>query len=266
MEGIQRESGAIKLQLTGYYVYFIAMIHLFRIIGIFIWLGLSSVYGLLLTPFFWRNRKLNRHLARVISWGIIKICGIEVVVHGRENLDIAGPAIFVGNHQHELDVAVYGRFIPDGIMLTAKRQMVWIPFFGVLWYAAGNIFINREKRNKALQQIGEVARTIQDEKVTTLIFPEGTRNKALQGVLPFKKGPFYLALEISAPIVPIIVSPYKPLFGESKKLHSRGRVHVSILPPIDITAYDKDDVAKLLEDIREVFLQEADTYQTEILS
>ena len=45
--------------------------------------------------------------------------------------------------------------------------------------------------------------------LSMLLFPEGTRNSAGGGsLLPFKKGAFHVALDIKAPILPIVVSEY----------------------------------------------------------
>lgn len=54
-----------------------------------------------------------------------------------------------------------------------------------------------------------------------LIFPEGTRNRG-KGLLPFKKGAFWTAIEHQVPIYPFVLSPY--YFIQWKKLFAGGNI------------------------------------------
>jgi 1-acyl-sn-glycerol-3-phosphate acyltransferase len=64
-----------------------------------------------------------------------------------------------------------------------------------------------------------------------LIFPEGTRSK--NGRLqPFKRGPFYLAMDTGAPVVPVAISGTEKLMRKgSAKIHP-GQVRVNMLRPL----------------------------------
>lgn len=41
-----------------------------------------------------------------------------------------------------------------------------------------------------------------------IIFPEGTRGGGANGLLPFKKGAFHLAVQAQVPIQPVVISHY----------------------------------------------------------
>lgn len=43
------------------------------------------------------------------------------------------PAVFVGNHQTELDVLFLGHMFPPWCSVTAKRSLVFVPFLG--WFS-----------------------------------------------------------------------------------------------------------------------------------
>lgn len=43
------------------------------------------------------------------------------------------PAVFVSNHQSELDIVFLGRVFPKHCSVTAKRSLKYIPFLG--WFS-----------------------------------------------------------------------------------------------------------------------------------
>jgi lysophosphatidate acyltransferase len=43
------------------------------------------------------------------------------------------PAVFVGNHQTELDVLMLGSIFPKYCSVTAKSSLKWTPFLG--WFS-----------------------------------------------------------------------------------------------------------------------------------
>lgn len=47
------------------------------------------------------------------------------------------------------------------------------------------------------------------------MFPEGTRNKNPEKLLPFKKGAFRVAICCQIPIVPVVYSPYYFIDGKT---------------------------------------------------
>jgi 1-acyl-sn-glycerol-3-phosphate acyltransferase len=65
-----------------------------------------------------------------------------------------------------------------------------------------------------------------------LVFPEGTRSPDGR-LLPFKKGPFHLAMEAGVPVVPItVVGSYEAWPKGRMALHS-GEIIVRFHAPID---------------------------------
>jgi len=60
------------------------------------------------------------------------VMGIEFVVEGEEHLDTR-PAVFVSNHQSELDILFLGRAFPKHCSVTAKRSLKFVPFLG--WFS-----------------------------------------------------------------------------------------------------------------------------------
>lgn len=54
------------------------------------------------------------------------------------------------------------------------------------------------------------------------IFPEGTRNRKGEHLLPFKKGAFYLAIQAQLPIIPVVISSYKSFLDHKIKIFDDG--------------------------------------------
>lgn len=57
---------------------------------------------------------------------------------GRGWLGGTRPAVFVGNHQTELDVLFLGHMFPRYCSVTAKKSLMWVPFLG--WFSMSTPF------------------------------------------------------------------------------------------------------------------------------
>ncbi len=161
--------------------------------------------------------------ARCYTWGIRRIYRFHIDVQGLENIP-KSPSIFIANHQHALDMAVFGTVFPAQTVAVFKSELFWIPFFGLLAKLSGSIFVKRGSL-RARAMIPSCQKAL-EEGTSIWIFPEGTRNKSPQLLLPFKKGAFHLALASQAPIVPICASRY------TAASLLKGTIHIQILPPI----------------------------------
>ena len=52
-------------------------------------------------------------------------------------------------------------------------------------------------------------------------------------MLPFKKGAFNIAVQAQIPIIPIVISDYRPFYSKSDRyFRSNGKVVVQVLDPI----------------------------------
>ena len=136
-----------------------------------------------------------------------------------------GPIIFCGNHMHLFDQNL--------VCLSTKRMvhyMAKIEYFQskkTAWFfrLAGCIPVNREIHDKSAKEEGL---KLLRNGYALGIFPEGTRNKTNDFLLPFKYGPVSLAQKTNATIIPFaITGQYKFLnnhlnirFGEGFKVDS----------------------------------------------
>lgn len=124
-------------------------------------------------------------------------------------LDKTRPAVFVGNHQTELDVLMLGCIFPKYCSVTAKSSLKKIPFLGWFMTLSGSIFIDRKNSKDAREAMKGAATQMQTMKQSVYMFPEGTRSYAKEPLLlPFKKGAFHLAVQAQVPIVPVVAANY----------------------------------------------------------
>ena len=142
-------------------------------------------------------------------------------------------------------MATYGLLFPTKTLVIGKKELKWIPGFGLYFMASGNIMIDRKNRRKAVAGLGEAVAAARDKGLSIWIFPEGTRNISGEGLLPFKRGAFHTAIAAGIPIVPIVQSPFVSLISWKNKVLGGGSVEIRILPPISTTGMTSADVEKL---------------------
>ncbi len=152
------------------------------------------------------------------------------------------PAIYIGNHQNNYDMVTIAYMMQPRTVSIGKKSLIWIPFFGILFWASGNIFLDRNNRQKAQHTMNELAARINKDQLSLWIFPEGTRSRG-RGLLPFKTGAFHAAISAGVPIVPIICSSTHNQINWNR--WDNGLVICEELDPIDITNYPRENVREL---------------------
>jgi len=167
------------------------------------------------------------------------------------------PAVFIGNHQTELDVLMLGYMFPKYCSVTAKKSLKSTPFLGWFMSLSGTVFIDRANTADARHAMAGAAEEIQKDKQSVYMFPEGTRSYSKEPMLlPFKKGAFHLAVQAGVPIVPVVVENYSNiLYLKEWKFHS-GEITMKVLKPIETKGLKTSDVEDLTRDIRDLMLRE----------
>jgi 1-acyl-sn-glycerol-3-phosphate acyltransferase len=160
-----------------------------------------------------------------------RVCGIRTRAVGRENWEDGRAYMFMSNHASNLDPPIITEQLNQRICIMAKRELFKIPVFGRAMRAAGLIAVDRSNARAAVESVREAVRVLQSGR-GMLIFPEGTRS--LDGrLLPFKKGPFHLAMEAGVPVVPITIVGSYEAWPKSRMSLRGGEVVVKFHAPID---------------------------------
>lgn len=114
--------------------------------------------------------------------------------------------------------------MPKQATIVSKDSLKYSPL-GPFMLMSGSVFINRGNNAKAVASLNAAGALIKKEKISTWIFPEGTRNLSNESnMLPLKKGGFHLAVSAGIPIIPIVVENYWHLYHQG--LFNEGKIRV----------------------------------------
>lgn len=167
--------------------------------------------------------------------------GADIQIEHPERLSPEQPTVLIANHQDTQDIFFAVNAIKHGTVTLGKWEMLYLPFIGGLFYLAGNIVIKRSNKEKAQKALSVAAKKMKEEKLSVLIFPEGTRNWGKP--LPFKLGAFKLAIEAQVPIQPVCFSLRHITMDYTK--WCTGTVKATCLEPIETTGLTEADAAEL---------------------
>ncbi len=162
-----------------------------------------SIAALLVIPIDESGRMyhgLGRSWARLVLW----LCGVKVILKGREHLDPTCHYIYAANHASMFDIPAVMATIPDQIRIVLKKELTRVPIWGWALKHGPYISIDRSDAKGAMESLDRAAQTIR-HGASVLLFAEGTRTR--DGKLqPFKRGAFALAAKSGVPIIPLTIN------------------------------------------------------------
>jgi 1-acyl-sn-glycerol-3-phosphate acyltransferase len=175
-------------------------------------------------------------ISRVWSRIVLTLGGVSLRVTGLDRIDSRRQYIFMANHQSNIDIPVLVQSLA-GFQLRwlAKKELLWVPFFGWALWAAKHITVDRGDRNNALRSLRK-ARERMAGGISVVIFPEGTRS-ADGRLLPFKRGGFLLAVKTQTPIVPVTIKGSGKILAKGDWRYRRGEIEVAVGAPLAVEDY-----------------------------
>lgn len=202
-----------------------------RVLASYISLVVVALYGVLASvvlTLVGRRQIAQWAVARAFDFTMRYTTGVEFVVDDAHNvLGSTRPAVFIGNHQTELDVLMLGAIFPKYCSVTAKAQLKRTPFLGWFMSLSGTIFIDRKDSQGARSAMDGAANEIRSRRQSVYMFPEGTRSYSKEPMLlPFKKGAFHLAVQSGVPIVPVVVANYSHVLHVKSLVFNSGKIPV----------------------------------------
>ena len=237
------------------------MLAILRIIIVIIYCIFGSLAGILICLTSPRNPKHVMTFGRMYG-KLSHVFGIKMVYRIPEEAKHYGSCVYVGNHQNNYDMITMSNAVQPRTVTVGKRSLIWIPFFGQLYWISGNILIDRSNRSKAHNTITQVADQIKKRNISVWMFPEGTRSRG-RGMLPFKTGAFHAAMAAGVPVVPVCVSTTQGRIKLNR--WNNGVVIVEMLPPIDTSKYTREQVRELAEDCRQMMIKRIAELDKEVI-
>lgn len=167
--------------------------------------------------------------AGLVLDGASLLCGIRVVVTGREHLPADGAALIASQHQSAFDTLIWLRLVPR-VSYIFKAELARIPLFGPLLVPAGQIPVDRGASFSAVRSLLRGAdRAVADGR-QIVIFPEGTR--VSPGVdAELLPGIAAIAARTRLPVIPVATDSGLR-WGRRSFIKTPGVIHILIAPPI----------------------------------
>ena len=145
---------------------------------------------------------------RMVQWAfrvILFICGTKVTVIGEEHVPKNEPVLYIGNHKSYFDIIITYARCPGLTGYIAKNNLEKVSLLNLWMRRLHCLFIDRNNVKEALKTILAGIDNIKNG-ISMCIFPEGTRNKNPEGLLPFKEGSFKMAEKTGCAIVPMAIT------------------------------------------------------------
>lgn len=155
------------------------------------------------------------------------VSGVTYEISGRENLP-KEPHLLASGHESVWEVLFYQMFFGNPVAFT-KRAIFSYPFAGPMAHRYGHIPVEKESDLEALRTGFALAKAAVAKGRSVLIFPSGSRNRALRGTM--HKGVAALYRVLNVPCVPIVIDSGRCWPHDTWPIHP-GVIHVRILPPI----------------------------------
>ncbi|MFM8239144.1 MAG: HAD-IB family hydrolase [Actinomycetota bacterium] len=178
--------------------------------------------------------------------------GVTMDVVGTENLWAERPAVFVFNHQSQLDVIIMAALLRTDFTGVAKKELQKDPVFAPLGWLADVAFVDRANTEEAKKALEPAVDALRHGRSLAMA-PEGTRS-ATPRLGPFKKGAFHVAMQAGVPMVPIVIRNAGELMPAHGVLISSGTLQVAVLPPVSTKRWSKDTIDDHVAQVRQMFL------------
>jgi 1-acyl-sn-glycerol-3-phosphate acyltransferase len=216
-------------------------------VAISIYVAIAAPIGMVLAlTFRWKS------LLYVLGhWGVAigtALAGIRTRVAGREHLRPGEAVVFCSNHESNIDPPILFQALHPRLHVLFKRELTKLPLLGRAFQIGGFVPIDRGSREQSMAAIEQAAASLRGGN-SFLTFPEGTRSRT-GALLPFKRGPFLMALKAQVPVVPVAIQGGAASMRRGSRIVRPTTVSVRIGRPVDTRGMDMSDREKLAETVR----------------
>lgn len=216
-------------------------------VAVSLYVAVAAPIGMALAlTFKWKN------LLYVLGhWGVslgTSLAGIRTRVSGGEHLQPGQAVVFCSNHQSNIDPPILFQALHPRLHILFKRELTKLPLLGRAFQIGGFVPIDRSSREHSMAAIEQAAASLRSGN-SFLTFPEGTRSRT-GALLPFKRGPFLMALKAQVPVVPVAIQGGTASMKKGSPIVRPTTVSVRIGAPVETRGMDLADREKLADEIR----------------
>jgi 1-acyl-sn-glycerol-3-phosphate acyltransferase len=169
-----------------------------------------------------------------------RLAGVRIRVEGLGRIPSERACIFMSNHVSNLDPPALISLIPGRTSAFMKRSLMNLPILGTGFRQGEFIAVDRTGNPADAQRSVTEAQRVLAKGVHITTFVEGTRSPDGR-MLPFKKGPFFLAMAAGAPCIPISIYGTETIMRKGSSRIHPGQAHVIFHDPIDPAAFATRD-------------------------
>jgi 1-acyl-sn-glycerol-3-phosphate acyltransferase len=173
-----------------------------------------------------------------------------VSVRGRRHIDKEQSYVIISNHLSHYDIFVLYGWLGIDFKWVMKKELRNLPALGAACEKIGHIYIDRSNRETAIASLVAAKKKIVNG-TSVLFFPEGTRSTSGE-MGEFKKGAFFMALDLGIPILPITVLHTDKILPSRTMDLFPGRASMVVHEPIDVSGYGTERLGELMSTVREV--------------
>lgn len=149
-----------------------------------------------------KDSKLYRFLLNTWTGIVFPFTRIKLVTLGLENIPSDCNFLLVGNHRSNFDPIITWYILRKyPIAFVSKEENFHVPIFGRIVRKCCFMPIDRVNPRNAMNTINRAAELLNSSNLSVGIYPEGTRNKTQEPLLPFHNGVFTIAKKANVPIV-----------------------------------------------------------------
>ena len=204
----------------------------------------SAIIGTLLFPVLISKNlsiKITSIWAKITLYLLNKICNIDVNIVGLESFSTK-KVIFAVRHESALETILFLAYLPN-IKYVLKKELLYIPFYGLFVWRCGHIIIDRTGRaSPILLMLKKIKNNLKCTE-SVVIFPHGTRVKP--GLKEnIKPGIYALYKHLNIAIIPVYMSTGE-VWGRKGFIKNPGIVKVKFYDKIN-EGYGKNEFIKLL--------------------
>jgi 1-acyl-sn-glycerol-3-phosphate acyltransferase len=165
-----------------------------------------------------------------------RLARIRVEVFGLDNIPAHTACIFMSNHVSNLDPPALIPHLPGRTSVFLKRSLMKIPVLGYGMKLGEFVPVDRDGRVESAIESARIARSVLEKGLHITTFVEGTRSRDGR-MLPFKKGPFYLAMEAGAPCIPVSIHGTESMMSKGSLRVRPGTAHIIFHPPLNPSSF-----------------------------